>query len=273
MIRVTAPASSANLGPGFDVLALALDLRLTLEAEPADDWEVSGDDQTATVVASLGVAPMRLEISSDVPVGRGLGSSAALRAAVGAAALAAGGEVDRDELFRMVAAAEGHADNAAAAVYGGLVAAGVDGSIIRLGVHPSLLVVVAVPAYPLATGRARAVLGEEVSRRVAVDTAARVTALVEGLRTADRDALAAAAGDEMHETARRQLSPLTTELIATARAAGALHAAWSGAGPAVIAFATDATIDDVAAAMRAGIGDEGEVLEPDVDHLGVRVES
>lgn len=273
MIRVSAPASSANLGPGFDVLALALDLRLTVCAEPSEDWEIVGerDDATAAMVASVGVPPMRVEIASDVPVGRGLGSSAALRAAVAAAGLADGTDLDRDEVFRRVAAAEHHPDNAAATVYGGLVASA-GGMVIQLGVHPSLLVVVAVPAYPVPTQRAREVLRESVSRDVAVATAGRLAMLMEGLRTAEPEALAAAAGDEIHEMDRASLSPVTGHLVGVARSAGALHAAWSGAGPAVIAIVTEATVDEVAGALRAVLDGEGEVLEPDIDRLGIVLE-
>src|SRR3990172_851835 len=262
MTRASAPASAANLGPGFDVLALSLELRLTVDAEPADQWEIVGerDDSTMAVVASTGVPPMRVEIASDVPVGRGLGSSAALRAAVAAAALADDGDVDRDEVFRRVAAGEGHPDNAAATVFGGLVAVAVDGSVMRLAVHPSLLVVTAVPAYPVSTERARDVLPEQVPRQVAIRTASRVAFLVEGLRNADAEALEAAAGDEIHEIPRAPPSPLSYDLVRAARAAGALHASWSGAGPAVIAFATEQTVDEVSAALRSTLGGEGDVL-------------
>lgn len=274
MTRASAPASAANLGPGFDVLALSLDLRLTVDAQPADEWEIVGerDESTAAVLASVGVPPMRVEIVSDVPVGRGLGSSAALRAAVATAALAIDGEIDRDEVFRRVAAGEGHPDNAAATVYGGLVAVAVDGSVMRLAVHPSLLVVAAVPAYPIPTERAREVLPAQVPRPVAIRTAARVAFLVEGLRTAEPATLAAASGDEIHEVSRDAISPLSGELVRIAHSAGALHASWSGAGPAVIAFVTERTVDDVAGALRAALGDEGEVLEPDIDLLGITVE-
>jgi len=274
MIRVSAPASAANLGPGFDVVALALDLRLAVTAEPASVWEVAGDRDgaTASIVASVGVPPMSLEIVSDIPVGRGLGSSAALRAAVAAAALAIDGDVDRDEVFRRVAAGEGHADNAAATVYGGMVAVAADGSVMRPAVHPSLLVVVAVPGYPVSTVQARQVLSGEVSRGVAVRTAARLASLLEGLRTADPVALAAASGDEIHEMERASLSPLTTELVRVARSAGALHAAWSGAGPAAVAFVTEESVDEVSGALAGVLAGEGEVFEPDVDRLGIVVE-
>ena len=274
MTRASAPASSANLGPGFDVLALALDLRLSVVAEPAQGWEIvgEGDVSTLPMIEAMGLPPMHVEITSDVPVGRGLGSSAALRAAIAAAALAVGGEVSRDEVFRRVAAAEGHADNAAAAVYGGLMAVGSDGSTMSLAVHPSLLVVVAVRAYPVSTERAREALPGGVQRAVAVRTAARLTFLVEGLRTADPAALAAAAGDEIHEEPRTSLSPLSGELVRVARTAGALHASWSGAGPAVVAFATEETVDRISAALAAALDGEGEVLEPEVDRIGIVVE-
>lgn len=277
MITASAPASSANLGPGFDVIALALAPRCRVTVELAEGWEVLGEGGTrddalqALVWGVAGAAPPhRVEVSSEIPIGRGLGSSAALRVAAAAALEASSGEVRLERVFRTVAAAEGHPDNAAAAVYGGLVAVGAAGAVRRLAIHPSLSVVVAVPDASLATAAARAVLAPEVGRDVAVRTAARVAFLVEGLRTADPDAFLEAVGDEMHEAPRRMLSPLTHELVAAARAAGALHAAWSGAGPSVVAIVTEPARAAVAAAMER-VMDGGQVLHPAIDRDGVRI--
>ena len=276
MNTASAPASSANLGPGFDVLALALNLRCTVSAEPADEWSVlSGDEPASTptvemVRAVAGDAESHsVRIDSDIPVGRGLGSSAAVLVA---AAAAISGEAERDDLFEATAKVEGHPDNVAAAVFGGLVAVGVDGSVNRLAVHPSLQLVVAVPSEVLSTAEARAVLPSEVSRQVAVRSAARLAMLIEGLRTADAVTLSAALGDEMHEAPRRSITETPARLIAAALDAGAVYAAWSGAGPSVIGLAVEDSIDAVTAALEDALEGAGSVLELAIDREGVRIE-
>lgn len=279
MITASAPASSANLGPGFDILALALAMRCRVSVEQSEGWEAIGADgehDEALQALIWGVAgaapPHRVVVTSAIPIGRGLGSSAAVRVAAAAALEASSGEVRLQRVFRTAAAAEGHPDNVAAAVHGGLVAVSATGVVRRLAIHPSLTVVVAVPDTPLSTEEARAVLPAEVSRAAAIRTAARLAFLVEGLRTADPDALSAASGDEIHEPDRRDLSPLTADLVAAARRAGALHAAWSGAGPSAVAIATADTVDGVLATMGAVLGSRGTVSTVAVDREGVRIE-
>jgi homoserine kinase len=276
MTTASAPASSANLGPGFDVLALALNLRCTVSAESADEWSVlSGDEPAsqATVEMVRSVAgdagPHSVRIDSEIPVGRGLGSSAAVLVATAAAI---SGEADRDDLFEVAAAVEGHPDNVAAAVFGGLVAVGADGSVNRLAVHPSLQVVVAVPDEVLSTAEARAVLPSEVSRQVAVRSAARLAVLIEGLRTADSVSLLAALGDEMHEAPRRSITETPARLIAAALDAGAAYASWSGAGPSVLGFVVEDSIDPVTAALEDALEGAGSVLELAIDQEGARIE-
>jgi len=277
MTTASAPASVANLGPGFDLLALAIAVRLEVEAEPSDRWLITSDgrpvdDATAMMVRGVvGEQPHAVFIRSRIPVGKGLGSSAALRVAARAAVDAGSGRFDPGEVFREVAVAEGHPDNAAAAVYGGLVSVTATGSILRLGLHPSLRILLGVPRGAIPTEVARQALDETVPRGVAVRTAARVAALVEGLRTADPVALAAAAGDEIHEARRHDLSPITAKMVEAARAAGALHAAWGGAGPSAVAFATETSANAVERALGDVLGDEGEVLRPEVDRAGLEI--
>jgi homoserine kinase len=143
--------------------------------------------------------------------------------------------------------------------------------VLRLEVHPSLRILVGVPAEAMSTHTARAALDDTVSRTVAVRTAARVAALIEGLRTADPVAFAAAAGDEMHELPRSELSPVTAKMIEAARGAGALHAAWSGAGPSAVALATDPSARAVEQALRGAVGEDGEVLRLEIDRQGTVV--
>lgn len=273
-----APASSGNLGPGFDSLALAIDLWCHCEAEPSDRWWIEeqgngnrGSTSDLVVRAAqlaVGGMPMTLRIRNHIPRARGLGSSAAVTAAVAVAALRAVGTEPNDRsLFEIVAGLEGHPDNAAATVYGGLQIA-YDGVVRRLPLAPELRVVLAVPHRRLSTERARAVLPGAVPHQAAARSVARMGMLLEGLRTGDADLLDKASGDELHELPRRGLSPLTARLIEAARAAGALHAAWSGAGPTVIAFATDSGAAGVEGALAAVLGDDGITLNPDVAHRG-----
>ncbi len=274
----SAPASSANLGPGFDVLALALSLRCTATAEPSEVMTLTeggstrrlGEgDRVAAAARMAAGRPMHITLSNEVPRARGLGSSAAVVAAVAGAALKANGNGgDRQAVYAIVKGIEGHADNAAAAVFGGLVAA-TDTGIQQLQLHPSLRVVVAVPNEHLRTNEARNALPDTYDRGVASRSLARLAFLIEGLRTANPGALAEAGGDELHEAPRSELSPITGELMAAARGAGALHAAWSGAGPTAIAFTTAERRGRVIGAMANVLGPGGEVLALAVDSEGL----
>lgn len=270
----SAPASSANLGPGFDALALALELRCRCTAEPSDRWLIEeggevyepapGDLVVRAMRAAVGHRPVRVTIDNDVPRSRGLGSSSAVTTAAAASAIRAhGGEPVSGELFALIAELEGHPDNAAAAVYGGLVLA--RGEVVRhLPLHPSLHVVVGVPDAHLSTHKARNALPAAVRLTVAARSLGRIAMLLEGLRTGDAEAFGAAAGDEIHEGPRSDLSPVTGDLMAAAREAGALHAAWSGAGPTAIAFATGGVVDEVETAMEKTLQGDGVVHRLDV---------
>jgi len=204
---------------------------------------------------------MRLVIENDVPRSRGLGSSSAVMVAAAAAAMRAeGSEPVSHDLYELVTEIEGHGDNAGAAVFGGLVAVA-DGTLRRLELASSLRFVFGIPDDALKTADARSALPDDIPRQAAARNVARVAFLVEGLRTGDPDALARAGGDEIHEAHRAHLSPVTGRMMSAALAAGALHAAWSGAGPTAIAIVTDT--EPVVAAMKTTLGDAGrvEVLE------------
>lgn len=275
----SAPASSGNIGPGFDMVALALDLRCRVMAEASDHWSVAhrtdhrpehGDgDYVLAAAKDMVDRPLALTVENEIPLGKGLGSSSAARAASAAAALrAVEGRADPQRVYEYVAAFEGHPDNAAAAVFGGLVGVTPEGVPIQLPLALRWRVVVAIPDRALPTAEARAVLDDKIDRATVVRSLARFMALTEGLRTGDADVLAAARGDELHEAPRSGLNPDADVLIKAARAAGAPHAAWSGAGPAVIAFADSADTADVAEALRSVMG-TGEVRIMDVAMRGL----
>jgi len=275
----SAPASSGNLGPGYDVLGLALDLRCVVGAQPADRMTVDdGDglfdlgpqDMLFDAVMTTTGQPMALTVENTIPRTRGLGSSAAVTAAAAAAAIrAVGREPVREEIYELVAGIEGHGDNAAPAVYGGLMAVGSNGPH-RLMVNPDILPVVGIPDTRLPTRRAREAVPDEVPMAAASRNVGRAVLLVEALRTGEPSAFAAAAGDEFHEPARGALSPTTTAMIEAARAAGALHAAWSGAGPTTLALVTVETRAAVIDALEAVLGGSGVVRAVSVDFEGLR---
>ncbi len=260
------------------MLALALQPRCTVRARVADEWSVRhvgshslGADEDDGVVAAarraVGERPLEIEVDNDVPLARGLGSSAAAFVAGAAAALrATGDEASPDRVYRIAADMEGHADQAAAAVYGGLVLIPAEGMPMRIPMHPSLRPVIAVPPSRLPTFQARAVLPESFSREVTIRSIARAAALMAGLASGDPGMLAAAHGDEIHESTRAALSPEVGELMTLARRAGALHAARSGAGPSVVAIVTNETADRVRSAFEAWGAD---VIDGPVDTTGL----
>jgi homoserine kinase len=274
----SAPASSGNLGPGFDALALALSLRCTATAEPADEMTITEhgttepldvDDMIYRAAFLAAGKPMHVALDNQVPRTRGLGSSSAVTAAVAGAVLKAavlpGGKA---RVFEIVTEIEGFGDNAAAAVFGGFVAVSGSG-VQRLKLHDSLLPVVGIPHEHLKTGEARAILPEQVSHGVASRTAGRVVFLIEGLREGNRETLSHAAGDELQELPRAPLSPMTGELMEAARAAGAVHVCRSGAGPTALAFSTSETRGRIIGAMSGVLGTKGEVLALSVDADGL----
>lgn len=228
-------------------MAMALTPRCTVTARVAEEWSVhhvgehalAADEADGVVAAAqraIGDQPLEMEVVNEIPLARGLGSSAAAFVAGAAAALRAiGEEASPHRVFRIAAEMEGHADQAAAAVYGGLVLIPAEGMPMRLPIHPSLRPIVAVPPTRLPTYQARAVLPESYPRDVMIRSLSRMAALVAGLTTGDPGMLAAAHGDEIHEGPRAALSPEVGELIEIARRSGALHAARSGAGPSVLA--------------------------------------
>jgi homoserine kinase len=186
-------------------------------------------------------------------------------AAAAAALRASGEEPESGSLYQLVSLVEGHGDNAGAAVYGGLVAVA-DGALRHLELSPDLSFVFGIPDEPLKTKKARHALPAEVSRAAAARNVARMAFLIEGLRTGDPAALAHAGGDEIHEIHRAGLSPVTSELMEAARSAGALHAAWSGAGPTAVAVTIEP--GPVVEAMNSVLAGQGRAMILDVAKNG-----
>jgi len=289
-VRVRVPATSANLGPGFDALGLALALDNEVVLEPADAVAVTIEgegagwlDRGAANVVVRGARAVFEDVGrpftglkatcvNRIPTGRGLGSSAAawLSGIVGANALL-GEPLDRPALLNLAATHEGHPDNVAAGLLGGLtVACWSDGQVVAvsLPVPPEIRWVVLVPELEGSTAEARAVLPASVPRADAVFNVQRVGLFLGGIQTRRPDLLAVAMDDRLHQPYRCRLFPWMETVIAAARKAGAAGCVLSGAGPSMLAAADPSSAQAVGEAMeralaRAGVRGAARVLEVD----------
>lgn len=280
-VTVRVPATSANLGPGFDCLGLALDLHLEVTAVAADhdrfDYQGEGhvpDDPDGLVHAGFRAAFARLgrpsptiacRARNPIPLARGLGSSSA--ALVAGAALAdgwTGGALGRDGVFQLAAELEGHPDNVAPAVYGGFTvsASRLEGGYATavLAVPPRWRLLFGVPPFELPTAEARAALPATVDRDVAVRTAARASLWALAVARDEPELLRTASLDELHEPYREPLVPGLRATRDALRAAGAHAAFLSGAGPTVGVVASEATDAACRAVLSRFVGPQGRVL-------------
>jgi homoserine kinase len=239
---VRVPASSANLGPGFDVLAGALSLHLELEVVETGSFAVVTEldiprDRSNLVVRAFerlhSADGFEFRIASRIPLSGGLGSSAA---ATVAGLMAADHLFELDvDLLALATELEGHPDNAAAALEGGFVICH-EGSVHRFDPPLGLEAVLVVPSAPVATIEARAALADNVPLRDAVYGVGAAATLVRGLSIADWDLIAAGLGDRLHQPYRAHLYPRSMELLERAPQLGALGATISGAGPSVLVW-------------------------------------
>ncbi len=269
-VTVRVPATSANLGPGFDTLGLAFALYNTFTFAPAEHTEVigceprfSGEDNLTLVafraaceLAGVAPVPVRLTVKADVPVSRGLGSSATLLVGgvVGARALLSLPLSDTD-LFELVNRMEGHPDNVAPALFGGLTAAmQQDGKpyVASLPLHPSYRFCAFIPDFETTTKDARAVLPDTVSFADAVFNVTHAATLVPALTSGDRALLRVALDDRLHQPYRKRLIHEMDAVREAAMAAGADAFFISGSGSTLIAVYTDdAFVDRVRPAVEA----------------------
>ena len=297
-VRVTVAASSANFGPGFDVLGVALALhnevelagsdRLVVEIEGEGADRLPRDDRSIVVrgarlvyqAAGRPFVGLRVRQRNRIPPSRGLGSSASawLGGILGANALL-GGPLSRDAVMDLAVSQEGHPDNVAAALHGSLAVTCWDAeahAVVTLPVPPALRFALLVPDVEASTAAARAALPASYSRADAVYNVGRAALLLAALSRQRWDLLGAAMGDRLHQPYRaRALFPWLERVFAAARGAGALGAALSGAGPSVLAVAHETGAARVADAMRdalatEGLSSRGWVLAP--DPAGARVE-
>ena len=265
-VLVRVPASSANLGPGFDVLACALGLYMELEVEETGRFEIRTNLPIARDRRNLCVRAysalreaggVRFTIRSDIPLTGGLGTSAAAFVAGLAAADALnGGGAD---LLAHAARLEGHPDNAAAALLGGfVVCAGAEA--VRVEPPAGLEAVLVVPDEAVRTAKARAALPSSVPMADAVFNVAHSSLLVLGLARADLDLVARGLDDRLHQPRREPLYPRSMALVGRATALGALGATISGAGPAVLVWARAEAAAAVAGRLEADAAGWARVL-------------
>ncbi len=237
-----APASSANLGPGFDCLAAALGLRLELEVRETGafsvetDLDVSRDRSNLCVRAFEALHPVddfTFSIRSEIPLTGGLGSSAA---AIVAGLMAADHLFELDaNVLELASEIEGHPDNVAACVEGGFVVCA-DGRAVRFEPPTGLEALVVVPYEAVRTSAARAALPHSVPLGDAVFNVAHGALLTLGLARGDWDLLSSGLADRLHQSQRAHLYPRSGELLREAKALGALGATISGAGPSVLVW-------------------------------------
>jgi homoserine kinase len=275
LVRV--PASSANLGPGFDALGAALAVHLELEVEETGAFSVRTELPLPTGRDNLVVRGFErlhpadefsFTIRSAIPLAGGLGSSAAATVA-GLMAADHIFELDAD-LLDLAAEAEGHGDNAAAALLGGFVV-WADGAAARFDVPAGLEAVVVVPHEPVSTRDAREVLDAEVPLADAVFNIAHASLLVLGLARGEWDLVARGLRDRLHQPRRAHLYPRSLALAERAQRLGALGATISGAGPAVLVWTHYEQTGGVVEGLRREARDCAHVMRVPFEPQGAEV--
>lgn len=276
LVRV--PASSANLGPGFDAFAAALSLHMELEVvETPGAFAVETDLPIATDRRNLAVRGFErlhpadgftFRIVSDIPLSGGLGTSAAAYVA---------GLVAADHLFELDADVlslatelEGHPDNVAAALHGGIVVCA-DGEAVRFDAPDGLEAVLVVPHEAVRTKQAREALPAEVPMADAIFNVAHGALLVLGLARGDLDLVARGLADRLHQDRRAHLFPRSIEFARRARDLGAIGATISGAGPTLLVWTRYETTGAVTQALRSEVGGWADVVRAPFEPAGADV--
>jgi len=289
-MKVRVPATSANLGPGFDTLGMAFNLYNTVEMNfresglvieveglgsdiiPADESNIVYQSAMRVfALTGVKVPGLYIKLVNEIPLARGLGSSAAaIVGGIVAANNLCDGALDPETLLQIATDVEGHPDNVAPALLGGFTIAGMDrGKVrsVRLDPMTVLKAVVAVPAFSLSTKKSREVLPASVALQDAVFNVSRTAFLVAALSMGHTELLSMAMEDRLHQPYRCSLIPGMEEVWQAAKDAGAMSAALSGAGPCLLAFAMHNTVE-IGQAMQAAFAKHGVqadilVLSPD----------
>jgi len=283
LVRV--PASSANLGPGYDVLAAALQLQLELEVEETGEFSVEApgidvplDRENLCVRAFEALHPadgIAFRISSEIPLARGLGSSAAaIVAGLYAAEHLYELALSKDELLVRATEVEGHPDNVAAAIHGGFVVCGEqDAAPVATRFDPpgGIEGVLVIPTEEVPTVKAREAIPDQVPLADAIANVSAVAQLVLGLERGDLNLIQRGLADRIHQPARAGLYPRSLEIVEGAEEIGAIGATISGAGPTVLVWVNWQETGQVVEALKKRVGDWAEIRRVPFAALGADV--
>jgi homoserine kinase len=295
LVTVRVPATSANLGPGFDSIGIAMDLFNTVSIEASDEFgvnlagegvDVLSEGQDNLVYQGLlavyeklqrPVPPLKLSCENWVPLARGLGSSsAALVAGLVAGNEFLGHPLSTQALLQIATKMEGHPDNVTPALFGGLQVAVMNGKTvehIRVPLAADLGIVVFVPNFTMLTAEARGILPKQLSRADAIHNISRASLLIAAMATGSITHLKIAMEDVLHQPYRSKIFPAMPDFIQSAVDAGAAGAALSGAGSCILAFTlgNEARVADAMMETSAQTGVEGKTIITRVCYSGAQV--
>lgn len=292
MIRIRVPATTANLGPGFDVLGAALGLYNTYTIEKRDSGvKIIGaarhhSDENNLVYRSMlstferlghKKTGARISIQSDIPVSRGLGSSAAcIVAGVIAAGIIAKADLSDQQVLSIATEIEGHPDNVAPAIFGGLIVSMMDGADILynpVNIARSFKFMAMIPDFTLSTALARSVLPEQVDHRTAVANVGRVSMLISALANGRLDLLKYGLRDELHQPYRAELIRDYHNITRRCEEMGTLGSYISGAGPTIMCLKENDHTDFDENMMKylETLEDKWILKELDIDHEGAKI--
>jgi len=303
-VIVTVPGSTANIGAGFDCLGIALSIYNRFEFEiidkvverhPCPLLELEGEgsdylpvDKNNIVVKSAEkifklcsekMPPLRIKINSNIPLARGLGSSAtAIIGAMVSANYLCGNRFDEQELLNEIVETEGHPDNTVASYFGGLTATCVVESKIlhiKYNIHKDIKLILCIPEFKLSTEEARRAIPQLIPHKDAIFNLARVPFIINSLVIGNLEDLHSAVEDKLHQNYREKLLPHFRDVVSSAYKAGAKGVALSGAGPSILAI-TKENAEKISSAMvntfkKYNISSKGLVIPP--DNKGIRVET
>ena len=289
-VRVKVPATSANLGPGFDSLGIALNLYAVMDFELIDEGiviegcpEEYRNENNLVYTAFRGIywrlgkrAPgVKITIQSDIPTTRGLGSSSAmLTGGVLAANTFLGNPYSKDELLQILTEFEGHPDNVSPCLFGGLTATAVQGEkpyMVTFPVHESVKMCAMIPSFELSTSASRMAIPTTINHKDAVFNISRIALLLKAFETGDDTLFSVALNDRMHQPYREHLIDDYKTVRLNALASGAAGMYLSGAGPTMIAVYFDEEFPERAKRLMAGIRNEWKVIPLEIDRNGAEV--
>lgn len=274
-VRVRVPATTANLGPGFDCLGIALQIYnwITVTRGSSEDADAMIEEASSAFFRRSGERPfsIRCNISGEVPRARGLGSSVTVRLGVlhGLNELS-GSPLSREQIFQLCAELEGHPDNSAPAEFGGFTIARSDGTLQRYRVSRKVQFALLIPDFEVSTADARSVLPKSVPLRDVVISLSNACAIAGAFASRDYEKLVGCFDDRLHQPFRQKLVPYLGPVIESATKAGALGGWLSGSGSAVACMGLGASTH-IAHAMRAACGlPNARIVTTHVDNAGVR---